>query len=153
MEDIRNAVVVQACRANAIKRIRRGPLIRPRGPMSSSKRPELKHYYCHTWRENFYFMLGYSPEQANQYILKNHNHDIDFSKCDGKCVELVTDDGFSLQYIWIRKSNKNRMMAALAHECVHAAMHTLDRRGVNLPVDNHEPLAYLTEALVLAALK
>ncbi len=36
----------------------------------------------------------------------------------------------------------------IAHECVHAAMYTLDRVGVEITPDNHEALCYLVEWLV-----
>ncbi len=36
----------------------------------------------------------------------------------------------------------------IAHECVHAAMYTLDRVGIEITPDNHEALCYLVEWLV-----
>jgi len=48
----------------------------------------------------------------------------------------------SCRIIWIEKKDN---LPTIAHECVHAAQHLLNERGIEVDWDNKEVIAYLTE--------
>lgn len=113
----------------------------------SSKR--IKWFYCDVWRENFYFFIGWDPKEFEAYLKKEYGVSFNWKPYYGRTVELVNDAGSSRQFIFSR----SRKPWIIAHECIHAAMHVLERRGVKLTGDSHESLTYLVECLVREALK
>lgn len=108
------------------------------------------HYYNEMYKENFYFCIGWKPSDFEKYILKNYNYEIDCALCDGKTIEWTSDKG-SGQIIWVRYKAGIKYYSTLCHELIHASFHILDRRGVRLTADNHEPLNYLVELLMRKA--
>lgn len=109
-------------------------------------------WFDEMFKENYYFFIGWKPKAIEAYLKKNYKLERDFSRCDGRTMELTDHDGWSAQLIWTRYRSGPKFIPALAHECVHAAMHILDRRGVKLDVDNHEALSYMVEILMRKAL-
>jgi len=100
------------------------------------------------WKENYYFFIGWPPKEFEKYFWEKWGHRVDVSRADGKCLEIHHDNGARIQAIWTRDRRGRKLQRTLAHECIHAAYHTLDARGVKLCVDNHEALNYLVELLI-----
>ncbi len=98
------------------------------------------HYWCDLWKMNFYFYLGWKPEEFKKYTTFDG---VSFEGVDGRMI-WPKGPATQLIHIWIRKKTD---MVSLVHECVHAAILTLDVRGVKLDADNDEPLAYLIEMI------
>lgn len=105
-------------------------------------------YFCPTWRQNFYFFIGWKPEAFEKYVLKTYGHDPDIGGANGKTLCLDGRDG-SRFLVWTKK----RDASIIAHECVHAANWMLAERGYKFDPHNDEPMAYLVGALVREALK
>lgn len=61
------------------------------------------------------------------------------------CINLLF---FSTEYI-----DRECIPALCAHEALHAAWHMLDRIGVQVDIQNHEALAYLTEYITKESLE
>jgi hypothetical protein len=108
-----------------------------------------KFYYCSTWKENFWFFLGWSPFNVETNLKKTFDFDNLNLNGAGKTIEFQRDDGKRVIAIWVRNKSD---IPVLAHECVHAAYFCLAQKGVRTAANNHEPLTYLTEALMKAAL-
>lgn len=115
-----------------------------------SKKPGF--YWCEMWKENYYFFIGWTPEELSNYFNERWGRHVDASQSDGKCVEICLDDGTRVQCIWTRDESGPKLHSTLSHECIHAAYHTLDARGVKLDADNHEALTYLVELLIKKAI-
>lgn len=107
-------------------------------------------YYCSTWRNNFYYFLGWPWDDFVAYARKVYNYEItDNIIPTGKCLGLTDKSGCYDFLIWTEKKPKNpRTISILAHECLHAANWCLDFRGVNATMQNHESVAYLMMALI-----
>lgn len=108
-----------------------------------------KFHYDNCWRANFWFCLGWNQDAFAFYIKKQFDHEISTKPVNGKTIEFF-DKGNHICVVWTRKK---RDIPSLVHECLHAAIFTLDMRGVKFDVDNHEPLTYLVESLVRKALE
>ena len=106
-----------------------------------------KHYYLEIYRMNYYFFNGFSRDLFRAYSSKYFNHEIRETNFSGKCL-LYTDNKGSIVSIWYDKKDK----AALAHECVHAAVMTLEKNGIDYNNDDGETLAYLVGHLYEKAL-
>ncbi len=104
-------------------------------------------YFCPTWRQNFYFFIGWKPEAFEKYVLKTYDHKFKIGREDGKTLGIEHHDG-SRFLIWSRK----RDASVVAHESVHAVNWMLAERGYRFDPDNDEPQAYLVGALVREAL-
>lgn len=109
------------------------------------------HYWCELWRENYYFFLGWPPKEFEDYIYKNLGHTIECGRSNGKCMELIGAETTG-QYIWVRPKSGINLHTTLIHECIHAAMNTLYRRGIYFTLDNQEPLTYLVELIFRKAM-
>lgn len=70
--------------------------------------------------------------------------------------EIVTFGCGTTSVIFIAKElelTPIKFIQALSHECNHAAMDTLKRKGVKADWDNQEPLCYLQDYLIHEILK
>ena len=109
--------------------------------MSKIRHP--KHFYCQTWKMNFYYFVGWSEKTYLNYVKKHWDYEMNLQGVDGNCLE-VSFDGSAGNSVWIR-DRKN--YAVMAHECVHAAANTLRSRGWKPDFDNEEPLTFLVESI------
>lgn len=67
---------------------------------------------------------------------------------DGRCLEFDSKKGKHVIWIWTRRRN----LSHLAHECLHAAIWTLDNK-MKLAPDNEEAYCYLMEMLMRKAIE
>lgn len=109
-----------------------------------------RFYYCSTWRENFWFYLGWKPNAVEKNLATLFSFDSLNLGGNGRTLECQNSEGKRVIAIWIKSKGD---IPTLAHECVHAAHFCLSHKGVKTTKSNDEPLAYLTEALVRAALE
>lgn len=116
------------------------------------KLPKPKYYYDHTWRENYYFCIGWAEPDFIKYIKQQFGYTVTTDKANGKCIEWFHDNGASGYVIWTRFKSGKKLYPALAHECAHAALFSLTNRGVKLDANNSEPITYLIEALIKQAI-
>lgn len=121
--------------------------------MTQAKRKQLHkrigHYFCYTWRTNFYFCLGFSEKDMKAYMLDSFQHETEFGSANGRCFECRNND-HSIYIIWTRKKTD---YGSLMHECIHAAGMALDQRGWKYDADNDEPLTYLAQTIFEQAVK
>jgi hypothetical protein len=64
--------------------------------------------------------------------------------CNSRCAEtavIVNDDGY--RQIYLVFTDDYFAQNTLTHECVHAAWRVLEMVGIEVDVDNQEPLAYV----------
>lgn len=128
-----------------------------------------KHYYDEVYRHHYVFVLNVKNDDHLEKILshkkypatrkrykelKKQNPKFTIMDCGGKTIFLdqhrtlivVPYPGF--------KNTSASFHSILAHECLHAAADTLNKRGVKYHTDNNsEPLAYYLEALMRTALE
>ena len=104
--------------------------------------------YCELYKMNFYFHLEWKEDEMIKYTAEHYDHKTEFN-CAGKCMFIVKKSGVTGIVIWI-KSKKD--IAALAHECVHAANWTLEDRGIDIRDSQAETIAFLVEYLMNVAL-
>lgn len=109
--------------------------------MAKSKLPG--HFFCHTWCQNFYFYLGWPPEELKKR-LKGYDGNFEV-----RAKTIV--DSYGHIHIWTKK--KKCALDDLAHECVHAANMTLGRAGVEPCFGNDESQAYLVGSIMRFACK
>jgi hypothetical protein len=109
------------------------------------KRP--KHWYCQTWKMNFYYFLGWPPSEFKRYMRKRHGYEYDDAGKAASTLECVAGP-HTVILIWVRD---RKDLPALAHEAVHAANWTLARRGWRADMENDEPQAYLVESIFRGA--
>lgn len=102
-----------------------------------------KHWYCETWKMNFYFCIGWRPEEFQKYMKKSFDYEFESRLKDGSTLLCNSDQG-SIIIIWTRKRADH---AVLTHESVHAANMTLSSRGWRPELENDEPQAYLVESI------
>lgn len=93
---------------------------------------------------NYYFYLGWKPEEFKDYT--NYNGPMDAA--NGKCIEWSNKEGQIIK-IWTKRKTD---LGSLMHECIHAAVWTLQNRGVLADWDNDEPLTYLAQEIFEAAI-
>lgn len=114
---------------------------------SSNRRKKSRtpgYYFCHTWRINFWYFIGWPVEQFQDYCKKEFDmiQEID-DLVSARTIEFFHTK--SVCYlIWVRDKND---LGSLCHEAVHAAMFGLHAKGWKPDPDNDEPLAYLTQAV------
>lgn len=101
-----------------------------------------KHWYCETWKENFYYCLGWPEKIIQDYLLWKANYKTNFN-CDGKTLEIEEAKG-SIILIWTRNKTD---YASFVHECAHAAGFALDKKGYKYDPNNDEPFTYLVESI------
>ncbi|MBK7892848.1 MAG: hypothetical protein IPJ84_19210 [Bdellovibrionales bacterium] len=107
-----------------------------------------KWYYCPTWRQNFYFFIGWKPADFEKYVLKTYGHSANIGAAKGRA--LVMDRGDESRYlIWTISKDAS----IVAHECLHVTNWMLSERGYKFDPMNDEPHAYLLGALMREALK
>lgn len=106
-------------------------------------------YFNETFRQNFYFFLGWKAEDYYDYCVKHFDYHWDrelFDLNDGKTAMLTNKSkGKEVVLIWTRHQEKkvSSQLAILAHECLHATNMTLDRIGYEVDLKNDEAQAYL----------
>lgn len=105
------------------------------------------HFYDEVYRQNYYFCIGWRIDDFNKYWKFADPHPLK----DGYCCQLTEDRGSGI-IIWVRKMPRPKMMGALSHEVVHAALQCLESRSFVLDYNNQEPLTYLVEAIMRKAL-
>lgn len=110
-----------------------------------------KHYFCETWQQSFWLMVGWKPDEAQKW-LKKMGWDTGSPFHCGKTI--FDTDGVGPIIIWTNDNlQKGRREAVLAHECLHAAHICLDRVGVKADFRNDEAEAYLMTNLIRQALE
>lgn len=118
-----------------------------------SKSLKARHYFDEMWRHNFLFCLGWKPEQYIEFCKDKFDYTPSIENCDGEHV-LIESRGIGFQHvIWTRRKAGPKFYPTLAHECLHAAIKTLEYNGVKLDPNNDEPLAYLLSNLMRKALE
>lgn len=111
-----------------------------------------RYYYCNTYRQCFYFLIGAKPQAVVKFIKDKFDIDYDGVFDAAKCIEVTSPKGNAL-VIWTwRKLKDPRLGPDLSHECLHAANYTLESRGVIASFKNDEPQAYLLTELMEQAL-
>lgn len=109
-----------------------------------------KFYYDEHYKQNFWFFLGWNPDDVEKFMWKKGwNFDSLNLVGGGKCVHFVKP-AKEVIAVWIRYKFD---YAVLAHECVHAVNMTFESRGIKPDLLNDEPQAYFVECLVRQALK
>lgn len=108
-----------------------------------------RHAYCEVFKMNFYFCIGWGPDQFAKYMQKNFNHDPKMKLAEGKTIMVENDKG-RITIIWIKDRTD---FPVLAHECIHAANFTLDVIGHIYDYENDEVMAYLTTWIIKKAMK
>lgn len=103
-----------------------------------------KHFYCQTWKMNFYLCIGWTPKKFETYMRKQFDYEWAGDRKDGTTLRCDADQG-TIMVLWTR-DKKN--IGALAHEAVHAANWTLEMRGWKPDLSNDEPQTYLVESIV-----
>lgn len=111
-------------------------------------------FHCPTWKQNFYFFVGWKQSDFLLHLKNKWGVDVD------------PKPQFRGQTITLERNGEERYLiqtegdpytpegaATLAHECLHAALHTLEMRGVNDFGTHQEPLCYLMDTLVQSALE
>ena len=102
---------------------------------------KINHYFCETYRINYYFCLGFPEESFKKYMKSHHEIDLDLSGVTGR---TIFNPKLNTIILWIRdKADLN----TLVHECIHAGTITLESRGVIISHLNDEALAYLVESI------
>lgn len=118
-------------------------------PAKRSKSLKPGHYYCETFRMNYYYFICWPYEKFHSYMLKNFDYDAG-PESNGKSAFDRKD---SIVCIWTSGlKGKEGKGATLVHECIHAACFTLESRGIDARNDAGETLAYLTESIFRNAL-
>lgn len=115
-----------------------------------------RHYYNRTYRENFWFFLGWEPEKAEKYLQEftKDTSSLNLGAVAGKCLEWSGNKGGRFIAVWVRYTPRSRSFyPTLAHECIHAAGMCLSHRGIQPSFHNDEPVAYLAEDLMRFALE
>jgi hypothetical protein len=110
----------------------------------SKKKP--KRYYNVMYRQHFSFYIGWSRKAFTEYLIEFYEIDPEVEEYEGICMELICDDKHEV-LVWTAPSSGKDKIQTILHECIHAAIRTLEARGIKTTGDNQEPLAYLTEYL------
>lgn len=105
-------------------------------------------YYCPTWRQNFYFFIGWKQSTFEKYVMKTYGHSADIGKANGRALIMENEDG-ARYLIW----TKSKDASIIAHECFHVTNWMLAERGYKFDPHNDEPQAYLLGALIREAMK
>lgn len=106
-----------------------------------------KESYCEVWRWTFNYYIGWKWE-----LFCKRMHDIGYDMTDagpepdGFCM---TDVYHPVCHIWLRKKNDP---PTLSHECIHAAVRCLERRGVIIDSRTDEVLAYMVTWMMKEAI-
>lgn len=113
-------------------------------------------FYDETLSLNFWFFLGWSPQDFHKYCSGYFSYDpseIELEKNGGYCIEFASKKGNHAIVIWTKeKPVKPYYIGTLAHECVHAVNIAFNCRGIKPDLENDEHQAYLVTALVRRAL-
>lgn len=100
-------------------------------------------YYCDLVKMNFYFCIGWKPNDFAKYARQKFNHDPQMNLAAGKT--LLWESGTTrIVTIWVDKKSN---IESLVHECVHAANMALDVIGHKADFENDEIQAYLVGLL------
>ncbi len=111
------------------------------------------YHFDETFTENFWFFIGWKPEDVEWYMKRHYVFETMSLNGDGKTVEFQKDTGERTIAIWTRsKYEDHKLYSVLAHECVHATHFCLRHRGVIADFNNDELTAYMVGALVRKAL-
>lgn len=90
-----------------------------------------KEYFDQILEQNFWFFLGWPPEDFIEFISKGMDvSDLDLSASNG-CVVCAPND---ILMIW----TKTEHPAFVAHECLHAVNRSFSRIGYRPDVENDE---------------
>lgn len=109
-----------------------------------------RHYYNDFFQVNYYFYIGWKPEDFIGHIKKQFDYQTEIAPSTlGKCLDY-SDSSTSVVSIWIRNRTD---YASLAHECVHAANATLDYMKYKYNIENDEINATLTGLIFRKALE
>lgn len=101
-------------------------------------------------RQNIYaraitFLHGTAPEinaVLKRECPKGDEHRDLSSDCIGRWV-VYQENGYEADYICIvKRHDKNEMLAALAHECLHHTNYTLRKAGMPLANESDEAYCY-----------
>ena len=104
------------------------------------------------YRAVIYLAIDCTADEIVNYCKSHFKADpvaeVDVDNADGGAIITLTYDCGKLWILWLSKSNdKNNLIPGLAHEIFHLAGRILKDRGIELNVDNDEPMAYLIEYL------
>lgn len=112
-------------------------------------------FFNDTYRENFYFMPGFTPEHAEEFIRETvpesqFRHP---SNCLAYAV-LIANGRTGGIFIWLPDDKPvPQNISFLTHECVHAANYVFMTRGLKLDLENDEAHAYLIQYIFLNCVK
>lgn len=105
-------------------------------------------WYCDIYDQHFEFCLGWSNKSLESYLKHTYNHDIDSSDSLGLHLSYGTGKK-AVSVIWVEDKTD---LPVIAHECLHAAIRTLDKHNIKTYPDNHEALSYLFEIIFKKAI-
>lgn len=106
------------------------------------------YYYDECFLCNFYFCIGWKEEDFTRYMKEYFNHDVkNISNARGKCFFTETKNS-KTTIIWTRHKRGKDFYETLAHECIHAAIESLENKDIFINHDNDEILTYLVGCLM-----
>lgn len=114
--------------------------------MRSKKTPIF--YFCETWKQNFWFFIGWRAKDAEAFLLKRLGVTVQLGDAAGKTLEFVREN-VRILIVWT--INKNPSL--VSHEALHATNKCLFGVGCQASLENDEAQAYLLEDLMRNALK
>lgn len=104
-----------------------------------------KRVHSDLWDMDFYLCLGWTDEQFTKWYKRKFRKSPRIEANDYGMTEMI--DGTIV--IW---THDKKGIPELAHECLHAANMCLGSRGVEVDLENDEPVAYLLAWLLEKAL-
>jgi hypothetical protein len=98
------------------------------------KPPRALYFYSDLYRQDFYFLSGWSREQVEKQL---------GCELEGGAGATIRHDGDV--FIWVEDVSNPEGISELCHESVHAANMTLGARGVSVSAEDDEAQAYLVQ--------
>lgn len=102
-------------------------------------------FYNDLFRVQIFAFIDVDQKLFKEFMLKRYDYDVeDVQYMSGAAVECTKRDRLEI-VIWTREED----IAALTHECLHAASIILRNRGVSFAKESEEVYAYLQEWIIM----